>query len=288
MQARRRTTVGFSGSGASRRALRWALVDAAATGQAVHVVAVDPPHRTDLRVPLRELLPSEALALALAEELRRLPGRAPEVTTSAVTGTPHVALLMAAATSEALVLGVGRRVASSGPGTGHVVRECVPHSPVPLVLVGPQAVVSPPRRLLLVSADDDAVATWALQRAQTSALQVRVLTTWSARTRRHADPGGDHDAERRQRHLAAAERHQRAGQVVAPVARRSIRADITEGHLGDVLAHRVSVGDLVVVGGVDPHDVPLRTLRAPIVLVPAGTRTVVLPDVADQRALQRS
>ncbi|NIZ91238.1 universal stress protein [Kineococcus rubinsiae] len=284
MQARGRTTVGFSGSGASRRALRWALVDGAATGRSVHVVAVDPPHRTTLPAPLHEALPSEALGPALAEELRHLPGRAPAVTTSCVTGTAHVALLMAAATSDALVLGVGRRVGPIGPGTGHVVRECVPHSPVPLVLVGPQAVVSPARRLLLVSSEDDAVAEWALLRAQASGLQVRVLTTWSLNPLRYPD----HDDERRRRHLLAAQRHQRAGQVVAPVARRSIRADIAEGQLGDVLAHRVTVGDLVVVGGVDPHDVPMRTLRAPVVLVPASVRTVVLPDVVGTRTLQRS
>lgn len=284
MQARGRTTVGFSGSGASRRALRWALVEGAATGRSVHVVAVDPPHRTTLPAPLREVMPSQALEQTLPEELRHLPGRAPDVTTSCVTGTAHVALLMAAATSDALVLGVGRRVGPVGPGTGHVVRECVPHAPVPLVLVGPQAVVSPARRLLLVSSDDDGVATWALGRARSSGLQVRVLTTWSVNPLRYPDL----DDERRRRHVLAAQRHQRAGRLVAPVARRSIRADIAEGQLGDVLAHRVTVGDLVVVGGVDPHDVPLRTLRAPVVLVPASARTIVLPDVAAERALQRS
>jgi len=284
MQARGRTTVGFSGSGASRRALRWALMDGAATGRCVHVVAVDPPHRTTLPAPLHEVLPSQALERTLPEELQHLPGRAPDVTTSCVTGTAHVALLMAAATSDALVLGVGRRVGPVGPGNGHVVRECVPHSPVPLVLVGPQAVVSPARRLLLVSSDDDGVATWALGRARSSGLQVRVLTTWSVSPLRYPD----FDDERRRRHVLAAQRHQRVGRLVAPVARRSIRADIAEGLLGDVLAHRVTVGDLVVVGGVDPHDVPLRTLRAPVVLVPAGSRTVVLPDVGAGRTLQRS
>ena len=55
--------------------------------------------------------------------------------------------------------------------------------------------------------------------------------------------------------------------------------------VGPTGASLVLAGDF---GGVDPHDVPLRTLRAPVVLVPASARTVVLPDVVGERALQRS
>ncbi|MFB9376764.1 universal stress protein [Kineococcus gynurae] len=267
-----RVTVGFSGSGASRRALRWALHDAAEHGGDVHVVAVDPPHPGGPAGPLSPLSPSQSLAAHLPEEIEHLAGRAPTVRTTTLTGTPATALLLAAADSDALVLGCGRKVSPVGPGTGHVVRDCVPNAPVPLVLVGPQAVVGASRRLLVVTSEDDAGERWALHRAQEARLPVRVLTTWVQNPLLALATDQDRPLHRDQ----AQARHHRACETLAPVARRSVQADVVEAYLRDVLAHRVGVGDLVVLGSAEAHEVPLRTLRAPVLLVPPVRRTVDL------------
>ncbi|WP_432503235.1 universal stress protein [Kineococcus arenarius] len=205
--ARERTAVGWSGSGASRRALRWALREAAASGRAVHVVAVDPPRRPAPPPP------SAALPAALAEELERLPGRCPPVSTSVVTGDVATALLVAASSSRWLVLGCGRGVGPSGTGDGDVLARCLAHCPVPVVVVGPQAVLAGPQRLLAVRGAGGTVT--------------------------------------------------RAGVTVTA---------------GGAVARAVHVGDLVVAATADAGALPLRTLRAPVVLVPPSSRTVVLPD----------
>ncbi|NAZ86871.1 universal stress protein [Kineococcus indalonis] len=285
---RGRTTVGWSGSGASRRALRWALLEASAVGGAVHVVAVDPPHG---RPPAAErtrgegpppprltVLPSASLAAALAEELAHLPGRCPPVTTSVVTGDAATALLVAAAGSGWLVLGCGRRVGPVGPGDGHVLRRCLPRSPVPVVLVGPQAVLTAPRRLLVVSdaafaAASDAAVGFTARRAAATRCGVRLLTAWT-------DPpaAADRAPGRGRRSPVALQRHRTTRERLAAASRRPVVADLVHGRLGDAVARSANVGDLVVAATADAATLPMRTLRAPAVLVPPASRTVVLPD----------
>ena len=276
----RHTTVGFSGSGASRRALRWTLQEAAVSGRDVHVVAVDPPHGPPCRIPGGPTLvhlPSQELDGALAEELGRLPDRRPTVTTSVVTGDPGPALLLAAAGSALLVLGCGRRVAPVGPGAGRVLRACLPATPVPVLLVGPQAVLMPPRRLLVVSHPNPGVLEWSVERAAPSGIPLRLLTTWTAASTTATRPD---EAARRRAHLVAAERHRVAKGQLAAASPRPVRSDITEGPLAEVVPQRLAVGDLVVCGLSDVRQLPIRTLRSPVVLVPASERTVVLPDTA--------
>lgn len=261
-----RTTVGFSGSGASRRALRWAVQECAVTGHPLHVVlaAGATAGRGDLEVLLND-------------ELGRLPGREPDVDVTVTTSEPASALLTAAADSAALVLGCGRKVAPVGPGTGKVLRVVLPRTPVPVVLVGPQAVLTVPRRLLVVSSVDAAVADWALARG--GDLPVRLLTTWRARsiaTRPSA-------AERRHAHLVAAGRHQAVRARLSAVSHRPVRADMTEGIVGDVVPQRLTVGDLVVVASGVVRGLPIRTLRSPVVLVPPSERRIELP--ADEQVL---
>ncbi|WP_432571265.1 universal stress protein [Kineococcus sp. SYSU DK005] len=283
-----RTTVGWSGSGASRRALRWALLEASAAGGAVHVVAVDPPHgepqpaaRTRGGPPPRlTVLPSASLAPALAEELAHLPGRCPPVTTSVVTGDAATGLLVAAAAGGWLVLGCGRRVAALGPGDGHVLRRCVPRSPVPVVLVGPQAVLAAPRRLLVVSdaafaAASDAAVDFTARRAAATRCGVRLLTAWTS----PPEPPG-----RARRSPVALQRHRTTRERLAAASRRPVVADLVHGRLGDAVARGAHVGDLVVAATADAAALPLRTLRAPAVLVPPASRTVVLPDAGTAAA----
>jgi Universal stress protein family len=250
-----RTTVGFSGSGASRRALRWAVQGCAVTGHRLHVVLA----RGALAGPgeLEELLREEAL---------RAPGGGPEVDVTVTTGEPADALpAAAAADGAALVLGCGRRVTSVGAGTGRVLRAVLPRTPVPLVLVGPQAVLTPPRRVLVVSAADEAVAGWVLERG--GDLPVRLLTTWwpwSAAT----PPG---EAERRHARGAAAARHE-AARARLSAGRGPVRAEVVEGFPGEAVPQRLTVGDLVVVAAGTVAELPVRTLRCPVVLVPPGGR----------------
>lgn len=260
-------TVGFSGSGASRRALRWTLWDAAATGTPVHVVTVDPG--PDGSVP-----PSRALAGTLPGELHRLADRLPTVTTESVAGDPVANLLLAAAGSSALVVGCGRRVGPVGPGRGRVLRDLVHRAPVPLVLVGPQAVLTATRRFLVLSDDEDVAAGWALSAATDRGADLRLLTAWGGWPPVPADRDGAR--------ARAEQRHQRAAVLLARGQRRPLPAELVEGATHDAVATRVRVGDLVVVGVGEVDDVPLRTARAPVVVLPARDRTVVLPDTGQR------
>jgi hypothetical protein len=258
--------------------LRWAVQDCAATRDPLHVVLA---HGATAGPGDLETL--------VSDELSRVPGREPEVDVTVTTGEPATALLAAAAESSQLVLGCGRKVAPVGPGVGKVLRVVLPRSPVPLVLVGPQAVLTAPRRLLVVSSTDAAVSDWAIERV--GDLPLRLLTTWYPRsitTRPSA-------AERRHAHLAAVGRHHAVRATLSGASHRPVRADVTEGLVGEVVPQRLTVGDLVVVAAGAARALPFRTLRSPVVLVPPGERRIHLPapDVVDLRddvreGLQRS
>ncbi|WP_432523043.1 universal stress protein [Kineococcus sp. SYSU DK006] len=253
----RRVVVGFSGSGASRRALRWAVLECAATARPLRVVLV---REGSTAAPAH-------LEQALSQELERVPGREPAVDVTVTTGQPASALLVEAADGALLVLGRGR---GGAPGGGRVLAACLQHAPVPVVLVGPQAVLGPPRRLLVVSApgsaDDPAPVAWA---ARGDRLPLRVLTTWQA------PPAG---AERRHAHLLAAQRHHAVLAQLGAAGGGAVRAVVVEGATGDVLARRTVVGDLVVVAATAVRALPVHLLRVPLVLVPPSSRTIVLPD----------
>jgi len=259
----RRVTVGFSGSGASRRALRWAVQDCAATGASLHVVLG--PGGTAHHGHLDD---------ALAVELQRVQGREPRVDMTVTTDEPAHALLAAAKDSSLVVLGCGRKVAPVGPGSGRVLSVVLPATPVPVVLVGPQAVLTPPRRVLVVSSSDAAVSDWAAGRG--ARLPVRLLTTWQARSIATRPSS----AERRHAHLVAAERHHAVRALLSAASHRPVQADMTEGVLGEVVPQRLAVGDLVVVSAGAVRGLPLRTLRSPVVLVPRSSRRITEQDVA--------
>ena len=258
--------VGYSGSEASRRALGWALREAQALDCGVDVVAVDPPNLLGLpRMPGGHRTgPSGSLREALAAERDHLPGRWPDVIALALTGDPAQVLREVADRSRLLVLGAGRRLGPLGFGSGRVLRGEVRSCPCPVVVVGPAAGTGPVRQLLVVGDEDAGVATWAAGRAAAGRLRARLVTPWAV------DPllVPDQDGERRRVREAAAARHERTAALLAPVLRRPARSELVEGRLRDVLAHRTAPGDLVVLGRVDLHDVPVRALPAPVVVVP--------------------
>ncbi|GAA0299375.1 universal stress protein [Kineococcus aurantiacus] len=269
----RATTVGFSGSGASRRALRWTVQDCAATGRPLHVLLGPAAGHRDLDA-------------VLGEELLRVAGREPRFDVTLTTDDTARALLVAAADSTQLVLGCGRDVAPLGPGTGPVLGAVLPRCPVPVVLVGPQAVLTPARRVVVATdatdtadatgtadaadtATDGAVAAWAADRE----LPLRLLTTWRARP---PEPGSA-EAERRHAHLLAAGRHHAARARLSAATHRPVHADVVEGPLADVVPRRLSVGDLLVVAAGAVPDLPVRTLRSPVVLVPPPSTRPPVP-----------
>lgn len=258
-----RTTVGFSGSGASRRAVRWAVHDCAATGNPLHVL-----------LALGAAAGPGDLDALLADELLRVPGREPGVDVTVTTADAVSALLDEAASSAVLVLGCGRRVAPVGAGTGKVLQRVVPRAPVPLVLVGPQAVIRAPKRVVVVSAvdadADEGVASWVLGRG--GDLPVQLLTTWWPWSTTNPPAA----AEREHAEAAAAERH-RVARARLVTGRGPVRAELVEGFAGEVVPQRLTVGDLVVVAAATLPELPVRTLRSPVVLVPPAGRRAGTP-----------
>ncbi|MEZ0491516.1 hypothetical protein AB2L28_04625 [Kineococcus sp. TBRC 1896] len=250
----RATTVGFSGSGASRRALRWGVQSCAATGRPLHVLVGPGGAPGDLDGQL-------------AEELLRVPGREPAVDVTLTPDDPVHALLSAAAEGSDLVLGAGRDVAPQHPGAGGVLGAVLAAAPGPVVLVGPRAVLTPTRRLLVVASPRGAAADWVLRRGRD--LPVHLLTAWRAPSGRDADGGSG----RRHAHLAAVAVHHGVRARLSAGTHRPVRAEVAEGALADVLPRRVGVGDLVVLTAGSVGDLPLRTLRAPVVLVPVPVGT---------------
>jgi hypothetical protein len=202
----------------------------------------------------------------LAEELERVPGREPPVDVTLTTDDPVHTLLRAAVDGADLVLGCGRDVGARP--TGDVLGPVLAAAPGPVVVVGPRAVLTPARRLLVVSSAQDAVTDWVLRRGRD--LPVHLLTTWWAPLLADGGTG------RRHAHLAAVAVHHTVRARLSVGTHRPVRAEVAEGELADVLPRRIGVGDLVVLAAPSLRALPLRTLRAPVVLVPGRVvRTVV-------------
>jgi nucleotide-binding universal stress UspA family protein len=137
--------VGIDGTEASRQALRWATAEAKLRGSALRVVhtwsrpyAVSGPHTQSDRPAVDE----EATERRLAEELldRELEATGVEVTGVRIErelaeGSAAKTLLDAAQDAELLVLGSERQPRLVDSPLGRVGRECVQHSPCPVVIV---------------------------------------------------------------------------------------------------------------------------------------------------------
>jgi len=141
--------VGIDGSEASRAALRWAADEAKQRGAALRVVhtwdhpySVPGPHTQTGRPKVDE----EVTERRLAEELldRELAATGVEATgirveRELVEGPPAKRLLGAAEGADLLVIGSDRHPKLVDIPLGRVGRECVQHSPCPIVIVHPTA-----------------------------------------------------------------------------------------------------------------------------------------------------
>jgi nucleotide-binding universal stress UspA family protein len=139
--------VGIDGSEASREALRWAADEAKLRGAALRVVhswsrpyAVSGPNPQSHRPAVDE----EDTERRLAEDLvdRELAATGVEATgvriePELVEGPPARTLIDAAQHADLLVIGSGRRGKLADIPLGRIGRECVQHSPCPVVIVRP-------------------------------------------------------------------------------------------------------------------------------------------------------
>lgn len=137
--------VGIDGTQASRAALKWAADEAKLRGTALRVVhtwdrpyAVPGPHTQTGRPAVDE----EDTERRLAEELldRELEATGVEVTgvrveREIVEGPAAKTLIDAVQHADLLVIGSDRRGRFAEVPLGRIARECVQHSPCPIVIV---------------------------------------------------------------------------------------------------------------------------------------------------------
>ncbi|HEU5148902.1 MAG TPA: universal stress protein [Iamia sp.] len=185
--------VGVDGSDPSRRAARWAAVEAAARGTTLRLVSawqapvlttwatlatpgVDP---TVFERSARETLDE------VVRELRAAFGDgAPELAAETVEGLPRDVLLGAARGEALLVVGTRGRGGLARAVLGSVSAACAHHTPVPLAVIG-EGAPDPGSGDLVVGFDGspgaEAALRWAVVDARATGAAVRVVHGWAAR-----------------------------------------------------------------------------------------------------------
>ena len=139
--------VGIDGTEASREALRWAAEEAKLRGAALRVVHTwDHPYAVPGPYPQTSgpRVDEEDTERRLAEELldRELAAAGVEATgvriePELVEAPPAKTLIDAAQHADLLVIGSDRRGRLAHEPLGRIGRECVQHSPCPVVIVRP-------------------------------------------------------------------------------------------------------------------------------------------------------
>ena len=137
-----RVMVGIDGSAGSRRALRWALAEAARRGTAVEAVTVwESPY--DFGETVYFPVDEEKMAAAARDRLRTVvadeAGEDPAVPIDQVVveGDPATVLCTRSAGADLLVVGARGRGGFTGLLLGSVSTKCVHHSRCPVVVVHP-------------------------------------------------------------------------------------------------------------------------------------------------------
>ncbi|NJC72337.1 universal stress protein [Planosporangium thailandense] len=137
-----RIVVGVDGSEPSRRALRWALQQAQATGASVEAIHVwDLPLYAGVAPVIDTVSESEALAKGaeqiLSETVAEVAGEHPAVPvrTRVLQGHPAVALLRASEGAGLLVVGSRGHGGFVGALLGSVSQYCVHHATCPVLVI---------------------------------------------------------------------------------------------------------------------------------------------------------
>ena len=139
--------VGIDGTEASRQALRWAADEAKLRGTVLRIVhtwsrpyAVSGPNPQSERPEVDEEDAERRLAGELLDrelEATGIEATGVRIEAELVEGSPAKKLLDAAQNADLLVIGSDRRERLAGNPLGRVGRECVQHSPCPVVIVRP-------------------------------------------------------------------------------------------------------------------------------------------------------
>jgi len=133
-----RIVVGVDGSDDSKQALRWAVAQAARTGQdVVAVTAWEVPVRILVLPTATEQDYADHAARILAETLREVLGEAPAVRVHAevIEGRPARVLTRVATSQDTLVVGSHGRGELPGMHLGSTAAYCVHHAPCPVVVL---------------------------------------------------------------------------------------------------------------------------------------------------------
>ncbi len=132
-----RIVVGVDGSDGGRRALRWAIHEAASRGRSVHVVTAwrwDRPERTSgANVTADE--ERERAEQILQDELAAVGTGSVMIAAQAVEGRPADVLCAAAQDADLLVLGSHGHSRTVRTVLGSVSEECVRRGPCPVVVI---------------------------------------------------------------------------------------------------------------------------------------------------------
>ncbi|MEV6210198.1 universal stress protein [Kitasatospora sp. NPDC051914] len=134
--------VGVDGSEQSRRALHWAVRQAALTGDTVRaIIAWEPPFTgwgSDVPASGEKAM-DDIAARVLAESVEKVAGAEPAVgiSTHVTRGTPAQVLLSAAGEEDVALLVVGSRGIGGFAGAllGSVGQHCAQHAPCPVLIV---------------------------------------------------------------------------------------------------------------------------------------------------------
>ncbi len=133
-----RIVVGVDGSDDSKQALRWAVAQAARTGQdIVAVTAWEVPVRILVLPTATEQDYADHAARILAETVREVLGEAPSVPVhmEAIQGRPARVLTRVATSQDTLVVGSHGRGELPGMHLGSTAAYCVHHAPCPVVVL---------------------------------------------------------------------------------------------------------------------------------------------------------
>ncbi len=266
--------VGYDESQASRAALHWAAREAVETGLPLRVLVIwSAPVEGGWGAALGrsgqqwgEDVRQRVLGSTRSLILDRVP-----VSVEDREGDPADELLSAAREASVLVLGSRGHLGGLGALLGSVSRECVNHSVVPVVVLGPDADPAPDQRVVVASRDGYAegpAVAWAVERAAGRHHELLLLDRWRARS---MGPELTLDDAREAARLAAEQRHSDALDELRRELKGAARVTghLVEGRGVDVEYAATSAGDLLVVDRSDSEHRPsFRYERCPVVVVP--------------------